>query len=1083
MGDFTDIQIGDQDDLQLIIEHTHPIDNDGDPFTVYEICVNHKSPAAHKVWRLYKRFTAIYDLEKRMEPLCPISDEIALKKKRLVKNMDPIFIRQRTQEIQICFNFISASKAVRRSPFFREFLNPQQSPALCQVGAFHVIKEGYVFTERKLATGINSLKLGKLISISPWKRKWCVLAADRPWLYMYSTREDFAIPNTALDLKSCVMEVCPPKLSENGTVVYSLSISLISDGVKTKTVVVRVESLDDLTLWNAAISDLLYAKRPPPPPPPPSTDPTEKPLPPPPPPPPTHSQQNGSLPTPNGNTTSHIRHVKSANLNICEKHQICEASSPSATGSPARQDNSNGGGGGGSSLRQLPKLPSSGSLTRHKTAPARPDNPPPPPVPRRPHQKPGPGTMRELPPIQQKTGPADQAHSLAASSKSQNNIFAPTPPQSSPRSCFEQEPFQVLDEDDEDKMLSQEPRQERSGSIVISLAERTQKDVPVEDTTNVVTLPAEDLLPGESLTLKIPNVYHVHIADASTPDPSVKPLATCVLGTLFLTNFKLVFRPVSTKSRLPCPCLAVGCSVTIASIQQIDRFHSVSPAYGKFSCFVVRSKDFHDLRFNWVAGPSPSVILQGGADAPQPTDDAYPDDFLEPYIFHNYILNLFAFNKTWVDSFDPYTVHKFWSIYDQKQEFTRLGFPSKQVRNNISAPNFISLFLLIFVFFVCVCVFIQWRITEINKDFAYCNTYPELLCVPNDISDQELIPMFTFRSKGRIPTVVWANHDNGAALLRCGQPSVGMKSKRCQEDEKLMYAIGACNSLCKTVFILDARPRLNARANQFMGRGFERDKFYANCSINFLGIDNIHKMAESEAKIRKAVMTPGSDIRAQSAKWLQHISLLIASALDVVSRIEKGMSVIVHCSDGWDRTPQLSSLALTLLDPYHRTLDGFMVLIEKEWISFGHMFSKRVRQVPTRDPSNEQSPIFMQFIDCIRQMRELCPKAFQFNEKFLVTLLDELYAGRFGTFLFDSFSKRKTGKADETTVPLWLYIDKNRSSFIQPEYDPKVDLFHILLGYRQINATLWEGYFMRWKQYHNNDLGVPLRSVWRENLS
>jgi hypothetical protein len=50
---------------------------------------------------------------------------------------------------------------------------------------------------------------------------------------------------------------------------------------------------------------------------------------------------------------------------------------------------------------------------------------------------------------------------------------------------------------------------------------------------------------------------------------------------------------------------------------------------------------------------------------------------------------------------------------------------------------------------------------------------------------------------------------------------------------------------------------------------------------------------------------------------------------------------VVHCSDGWDRTSQLSATAQLLLDPYYRTVVGFGVLVEKEWTGFGHKFEDR----------------------------------------------------------------------------------------------------------------------------------------------
>lgn len=79
--------------------------------------------------------------------------------------------------------------------------------------------------------------------------------------------------------------------------------------------------------------------------------------------------------------------------------------------------------------------------------------------------------------------------------------------------------------------------------------------------------------------------------------------------------------------------------------------------------------------------------------------------------------------------------------------------------------------------------------------------------------------------------------------------------------------------------------------------------------------------------------------------WLELIvvllplKLILAGALRIADKLESGKtSVVVHCSDGWDRTGQLTSLAMLMLDGYYRTIRGFEVLLEKEWLSFGHRF-------------------------------------------------------------------------------------------------------------------------------------------------
>lgn len=56
--------------------------------------------------------------------------------------------------------------------------------------------------------------------------------------------------------------------------------------------------------------------------------------------------------------------------------------------------------------------------------------------------------------------------------------------------------------------------------------------------------------------------------------------------------------------------------------------------------------------------------------------------------------------------------------------------------------------------------------------------------------------------------------------------------------------------------------------------------------------------------------------------WLNYIGQLIKSAFDIACALElDGRPVMVHCTDGWDRTTQLSSLAQLLADPYYRTVE------------------------------------------------------------------------------------------------------------------------------------------------------------------
>uniref|UniRef100_A0A8C1GYJ2 Phosphatidylinositol-3,5-bisphosphate 3-phosphatase MTMR2 n=1 Tax=Cyprinus carpio carpio TaxID=630221 RepID=A0A8C1GYJ2_CYPCA len=360
----------------------------------------------------------------------------------------------------------------------------------------------------------------------------------------------------------------------------------------------------------------------------------------------------------------------------------------------------------------------------------------------------------------------------------------------------------------------------------------------------------------------------------------------------------------------------------------------------------------------------------------------------------------------------------------------------------------------------------SWRISKVNDHYELCDSYPATLFVPVTITDEELRRVSSFRAKGRIPVLSWIHPESQAAVVRASQTMVGQNGRRCKEDEKLLQAIMDANAQSHKLFIFDARPSVNAAANKMKGGGFESEDAYQNAELVFLDIHNIHVMRESLRKL-KDVVYPNIEeshwlSNLESTHWLEHIKLILAGALRIADKVESGKtSVVVHCSDGWDRTPQLTSLALIMLDSHYRTIRGFQILLEKEWLSFGHRFQQRVGHGDKNHTDADRSPIFLQFIDCVWQMTRQFPAAFEFNEYFLITILDHLYSCLFGTFLCNSEQQRLKEEVPKRTVSLWSFVNSQLEEFVNPLYVhyPSHVLFPTV-GIRHLQ--LWVSYYIRW---------------------
>uniref|UniRef100_A0A8C5JXP5 Phosphatidylinositol-3,5-bisphosphate 3-phosphatase MTMR2 n=1 Tax=Junco hyemalis TaxID=40217 RepID=A0A8C5JXP5_JUNHY len=312
----------------------------------------------------------------------------------------------------------------------------------------------------------------------------------------------------------------------------------------------------------------------------------------------------------------------------------------------------------------------------------------------------------------------------------------------------------------------------------------------------------------------------------------------------------------------------------------------------------------------------------------------------------------------------------------------------------------------------------------------------------------------------------WIHPESQATITRCSQPMVGVSGKRSKEDEKYLQAIMDSNAQSHKIFIFDARPSVNAVANKAKGGGYESEDAYQNAELVFLDIHNIHVMRESLRKLKEIVYPNIEETHwlsnLESTHWLEHIKLILAGALRIADKVESGKtSVVVHCSDGWDRTAQLTSLALLMLDGYYRTIRGFEVLVEKEWLSFGHRFQLRVGHGDKNHADADRSPVFLQFIDCVWQMTRQFPTAFEFNEYFLITILDHLYSCLFGTFLCSSEQQRVKESLPKKTVSLWSYINSQLEDFTNPLYVSYSN--HVLYPVASMrHLELWVGYYIRW---------------------
>ncbi|CAJ1370960.1 unnamed protein product [Effrenium voratum] len=263
----------------------------------------------------------------------------------------------------------------------------------------------------------------------------------------------------------------------------------------------------------------------------------------------------------------------------------------------------------------------------------------------------------------------------------------------------------------------------------------------------------------------------------------------------------------------------------------------------------------------------------------------------------------------------------------------------------------------------------------------------------------------------------------------------------------------------RDLLLIDLRPKMSAWANKAGGGGFES---YPNTGIIFGGIDNIHVVRDAWRAMGAAVTRihenqAGSWMKdVANSGWYDYIGAILACTLKAVTEIVTfKCNVMIHCSDGWDRTAQVSSLAMLCMDPYYRTQAGFLKLVQKEWCSFGHRF--RTRLALGDAPTTEYSPVIVQWLECVFQLLQQFPDAFEFTDDALLRLAEEVFTNRYGTFFQDNELERSHVVAG--TLSLWSALLEDSQTWQNAGY--KAEQMRIFPSVCQATYGIWEAYWFR----------------------
>lgn len=323
-----------------------------------------------------------------------------------------------------------------------------------------------------------------------------------------------------------------------------------------------------------------------------------------------------------------------------------------------------------------------------------------------------------------------------------------------------------------------------------------------------------------------------------------------------------------------------------------------------------------------------------------------------------------------------------------------------------------------------------WRVCSANENYQLSASLPQGFVVPRSLSDNQILKASKHFMGNRPPVWCWG-HINKCVIVRMAVLHNFITDT--QQESIMLEHVRKSHPNLREPLILELDKSMPTLAEIHASWCKLRD---SSCCP----LDNIQKFWEQDS--RSLSLLNGS-------RWPHHVMICLRMANRVVEAVSQHqVSVVLQESESRDLSAVISSLAQLIMDPHFRTINGFQSLVQKEWVTLGHAFTKRFGRISEYE--NQQSPLFQLFLDCVWQMQHQFPMSFEFSETYLTSLWDSLHNTVFDTFSFDS--------------------DRIRYLMTQPQQQPDGEGSPAVL----ISRSVWD-----WSsQFHDVDIGLFLNPLF-----